>query len=93
MLDSPNDTLWNVGPDHSALMLAARITLAHFSVKLTINVLSWVGDIAKGSFPSAARRVRSPFSASAALISWLSVPMISGGVCTGAPMPSHPLAS
>ena len=29
--------LWNIGGAHSALMLAARITLPHFSVSLAMN--------------------------------------------------------
>jgi hypothetical protein len=46
---SRNGTLWNVGPRgwsaYSALMLAARITLAHFSVSLPMNLPNSAGEL------------------------------------------------
>ena len=35
---SRNETLWNVGSDHSGLMLANLITFAHFSASAVMNV-------------------------------------------------------
>jgi hypothetical protein len=35
---SPNGTLWNVGSDHSGLMLANLITFAHFSTSAVMKV-------------------------------------------------------
>src|SRR5262245_41222282 len=74
--------LWNfVGACYSALILAARITLRHFSVSSAM------------SFPKSASRVFVLGSASAALTSLLSVSTISLGVLLGAPTPENALAS
>jgi hypothetical protein len=35
---SPNGTLWNVGSDHSGLMLANLMTFAHFSTSAVMKV-------------------------------------------------------
>jgi hypothetical protein len=51
--------LWNVGATmtaYSALMLAARITLAHFSVSSATSFPNSAGVIGMGSPPSSARR-------------------------------------
>src|SRR6516165_3848290 len=78
---------------HSALMLAARITLPHFSVSSAINFPKSVGVIGIGEPPRSAILAFIVGSASPALISLLSVSMISAGVFLGAPRPNHPLAS
>src|SRR6516225_4380916 len=70
---------------HSALMLAARITLPHFSVSSAINFPKSVGVIGIGEPPRSASRALILGSARAALIS--------AGVFLGAPRPNHPLAS
>ena len=36
--NSPNGTLWNVGSDHSGLMLANLMTFAHFSTSAVMKV-------------------------------------------------------
>jgi hypothetical protein len=43
---SPDETLWNVALDHSGLMLANLITLAHFSVSSVITFAYSTGDSA-----------------------------------------------
>jgi hypothetical protein len=42
--------LWNIGGAHSALMLAARITLPHFSVSLAMNFPNSLRKFRRGSF-------------------------------------------
>src|SRR6516164_7315652 len=78
---------------YSALMLAARITLPHFLVSSAINFPKSVGVIGIGEPPRSAILAFIVGSASPALISLLSVSMISAGVFLGAPRPNHPLAS
>src|SRR5215471_15982388 len=51
--------------DHSALMLAARITLAHFSVYSMINLPNSSGEVGNGASPSSEIRSRILASASA----------------------------
>src|SRR5215475_13872408 len=75
---------------HSGLMLAARITLPHFSVSSAINLPKSAGESASAALPNSASRAFSLGSASAALISLLS---LSVGVFLGAPMPYQLLAS
>src|SRR6476620_12107297 len=92
--DSRNGTLWNAGlPAHSGLMLAARITLAHFSVSSAMSLPKSPGDPGSTVLPRSANRPLILESARPALISLLSLSMISAGVFLGAPMPSHTLAS
>jgi hypothetical protein len=74
-------------------MLAARITLAHFSVSLTTKLSNSAGVIVIGSAPISANRVFNLGSARAALISLLSLSTISVGVFLGTPTPYHMLAS
>jgi len=44
--------LWNIGGAHSALMLAARITLPHFSVPLAMNFPNSLGEVENAVAPS-----------------------------------------
>src|SRR5215472_15354993 len=69
------------------LMLAARITLAHFSVSSAISVPNWTGDPCSGVPPRSARRAFILGSPRAALTSLLSLLTISAGVAFGAPRP------
>src|SRR5215813_8577741 len=78
---------------YSGLMFAARITLPHFSVSSAINFPKSVGVIGFGEPPRSAILACIVGLASPALISLLSVSMISAGVFLGAPRPNHPLAS
>src|ERR1700752_3194820 len=77
---------------HSALMLAARTTLAHASVFSTTNFARSAGELTNGSPPKSTIRLLIVGFARPTLISWLSLSIISGGVPLGAPMPIHPLA-
>src|SRR6516225_8524920 len=79
--------------DHSALMPANLTTLAHFSVSAAMNFPSSSGAIGISTTPTSASRDFAFASASTALISLLSLSMISTGVFFGAPTPNHPLAS
>src|SRR5262245_27791591 len=78
---------------HSALMLAARITLPHFSVSSAMCLAKSAGEPGSAVAPSSAIRALILGSARAALISLLSVSMILVGVFLGAPMPNQALAS
>src|SRR6516162_1055713 len=80
-------------PDHSALMLAARITLAHFSVSSAMSLPKSAGDIGIGTPPRSASRALIVGSARPALIASLSLSTISAGVFLGTPMPYQKLAS
>src|SRR5262249_33961852 len=89
-------TLRNIWPDrvrHSALMLAARITLPHFSVSSAMSLLKSAGEPASAELPKSASRALILGSARPALISWLRFSTISIGVLGGAPMPYQLLAS
>src|SRR5215468_9150848 len=79
--------------DYSALMLAARITLPHFSVSPAISLPKSVGDPGSISPPSSASRDFVLASARPALISLLSLSTISAGVAFGAATPCQELAS
>src|SRR5262249_41278000 len=71
--------LWNVGATmtaYSALMLAARITLPHFSVSSAISFPNSAGDNASTVPPKVASLALIFGSASAALISLLSFSML-----------------
>src|ERR1700730_143539 len=78
---------------HSALMLATRITLAHFSVSAAIDFPNSTDVIDIGSTPKPASRAFIIGSAAAALISLLSLSITAAGVSFGAPTPYHWLAS
>src|SRR6266849_539082 len=74
-------------------MLAARITLAHFSVSSATSLPNSAGASAVAVPPKSAKRALILGSARAAAISLLSRSMISGGVFLGAPTPSQSPAS
>ena len=78
---------------YSAFTLAARITLPHFSVSSAMSLANSEPDSASGVSPSSAMRRAIRASASASLISWFSLPVISAGVLWGATMPTKMLAS
>src|SRR5262249_53132287 len=78
---------------HSCLILAVRISRPHFSVSSAICLANSAGELAKTVTPRSPSRALNVVSASAALISWLSLSTISEGVSLGATMPAHPLAS
>src|SRR5262245_9912856 len=71
------ETLWNSGAldvrlAYSGLILAARITLPHFSVSSAINLRKSVGEPASGGPPRSASRALTLASANEVLISLLS---------------------
>jgi pimeloyl-ACP methyl ester carboxylesterase len=68
-------------------MLAARITLPHFSVCSTMNWPNSAGELANGSAPNWATRALNVGLASAALTSVLRIAMISDGVLAGPTIP------
>src|SRR5262245_66217879 len=68
---------WLRLPRQSALMLAARITLPHFSVSSAMNLPKSVGDIGIGTPPRSASRALIVGSARPALIASLSLSTIS----------------
>src|SRR5215831_12249088 len=68
-------------------MLAARITLAHFSVSSANSFPNSIGESGIGTLPSSASRALIFGSARPALISRLSFSTISLGVALGAPTP------
>ena len=78
---------------HSALMLAARITLPHFSVSAAMSLPKSAGDPGSTVAPKSASRVFILGSARAALTHLLSFSTISEGVFLGVPTPYHVLAS
>ena len=78
---------------HSAFIFANWITSAHFLVSSAMSLLKSPGDSANGVLPKSARCAFIFGSASPALISLLSVLMISTGVFFGAAMPLQPSAS
>src|SRR6516164_467729 len=81
------------GVDQSALMLASRITLPHFSVSSAISRPNSPDVIDIGSTPKLASRAFMMESAAMALISLLSLSITLAGVSFGAPTPYHWLAS
>src|SRR6516225_1736339 len=85
----PKRTL--VSAHHSGLMLAARITLPHFSVSSAMSLPKSAGEPASTRLPRSASCALIFRSASAVLISRLSLLMTSVGVFLGEPMPDHPL--
>src|SRR5262245_27466065 len=77
----------------AGLMLAARITLPHFSTSSAMSLPKSVGEPGSGEPPNSAIRVFILGSARPVFISLLSFSMISAGVAFGAPMPNQLLAS
>src|SRR5262249_15386537 len=80
-------------PCQSALMPTNFTTLPHFSVSSATNVPNSAGVMDVGMLPTSANRPFNLGSARAALISLLSLSMISAGVFLGAPRPDQLLAS
>src|SRR6476659_9565969 len=78
---------------HCGLMLAARITLPHFSVSSAMSFPKSAGEPLSTAPPKTASRAMILGSERAALISLLSLSTISAGVVLGAPMPYQALAS
>src|SRR5580704_13438624 len=78
---------------YSALMLASRITLAHFAVSFPIRVANSAGVIGTSTSPKSASCAFSLASPRPALISLLSLSMTPVGVSFGAPMPNQRLTS
>ena len=74
-------------------MLAARITLPHFSVSSAMSLAKSAGVIGIGTPPTSASRALILGSARPALNSLLSLLTISAGVPFGAPTPYQVLAS
>src|SRR4029079_5550520 len=79
--------------DHSALMPAARTTLAHFSASSTMSFPKLAGEPGSMMPPKSASRAFILGSESPALIALLSLSTISPGVFLGAPTPYQLLAS
>jgi hypothetical protein len=71
---------WFGLPRQSGLMLAARITLLHFSVSSAMSFPKSAGEPGSGVPPRSTSRALIVGSARAALISLLSVSTISAGV-------------
>src|SRR5262249_51877551 len=88
-----HDVSLNDATLHSGLMLAARITLPHFSTSSAMNLPKSEGIIGIGMPPKSSSRALIVGSARAALVSLLSLSMISAGGFLGATRPCHPLAS
>jgi hypothetical protein len=78
--------------DHSDFMPANLTTLPNLSVSAVMCLPNSAGEVAKTVPPKSARRALILGSARPALISLLSLLMISTGVPFGNPMPVHPLA-
>src|SRR5262249_16095796 len=85
--------IYGTCPDHSPLMLAARITLPHLSVSSAMSFPNSMSDIGIGSAPSCASRSLIFGSGSPELTSLLSLPMISGDVFFCGPTPHQLLTS
>src|SRR6266852_5570081 len=78
---------------HPGLMLAARITLPHFSISSAMCLPNSAGELGNAELLNSASRAVVLGSARIALVSLLSLSMISGDVFLGAAMPCQPLAS
>src|SRR5262245_5375987 len=84
---------WIGLPRQSALMLAARTTLPHFSVSSAMSLPKSAGETTSGVTPKTASRAFILGSARPALISLLSLSTMSTGVFLGMPTPYQLLAS
>src|SRR6516225_2772871 len=73
--------------------LAARITLAHFSVSSAMSLPKSAGEPWSALLSRSANRAFILGSAGAALLSLLRLPTVSAGLFLAAPMPSHTSAS
>src|SRR5262245_19708342 len=75
--------------DHSALILATRITLAHFSVSSAISLPNSAGESGRVVAPSSGRRASILGSLRLAVISLFRRSMMPIGVLRGAPTPNQ----
>src|SRR5262245_22919160 len=91
--DLAHDPTRRTGTDYSGLMFATRIKLPHFSVSSAMSLANSAGEPGSAVPPNSASRALIFGSAKPALISLLSLSMISACVFLGAPMPNHVLAS
>src|SRR6202035_3815326 len=80
-------------PLYSDLRFAHLTTLPHFSISVAMNFWKSAGEPVITMAPNSESLPLSTGSASAALVSRLSLSMISTGVPAGAPMPAHDTAS
>src|SRR5580700_337511 len=78
---------------YSGLRFANLTTLPHFSISVAMNFWKSAGEPVITMAPKSASLPLSAGSASAALVSRLSLSTISAGVPAGAPMPAHDTAS
>src|SRR5262245_45799311 len=86
--------LWIHGTcGYSGLMLAERITLAHFSISSAMNLPNSAGELANTVAPRSASRALTLGLAITTFVSVLSLSMMLAGVFLGATSPYHPLAS
>src|SRR5262249_2091757 len=85
--------IYGMSCGHSGLMLAPRMTFAHFSVSSAMNLPKSAGVIDFGTLPMPANCVINLGSARAASIASWSLSMIAAGVSFGATTPFHTLAS
>src|SRR5262249_45286830 len=90
---SPNGRYGISWAAYSGLMLAVRTTLPHFSVSSAMSLPKSVVEPTSGVLPKSASCALIFGSASAVLISLLSLSMTSVGVLLGEPTPDQPLAS
>src|ERR1700732_1120837 len=88
-----NASLLKADQPPSGLILAARITLPHFSVSSTMSLPKAVGEPISGVSPKSVRCAFSFGVARPALISALRLSTTCVGVFLGAPMPNHELTS
>jgi hypothetical protein len=93
IVNSGNGGISVAAGTYSGLMLAARITLPHFSVSSAISLPKSAGEPASTVPPRSAMRALILGSARPALISFLSLSMISMAVFLGAPRPYQALAA
>src|SRR5882757_809916 len=86
------ERLWNVSreQDHSGLIPSTFTTLPHFSMSSEMIFPKAAGEPPSTVPPNSAIRVMIFGSVRPALISPLSLSMVSAGVSLGAPMPSQP---
>src|SRR4249920_1646396 len=87
----PDDGRDRKFPTHSALMLAARITLAHLSVSSMTSLVNSPGETTSTEPPRSPMRPLITGSARPLFTSLLRISIVAAGVSFGTPKPSHPL--
>src|SRR5258708_14535162 len=92
MLPSPRQAE-RPAQSYSGLVPENLTTLIHFAVSSKISFPKSAGEPASTVAPRSANLALIVGSARPALISWLSLSIISDGVLLGAPTPYHELAS